>query len=303
MEAMMKKPALIAVLYCAAALAFGQQATDFTGGSLPLVTRGDFVLRGTQLVGYTGDAQNLSIPESLGLTEIGPSCFVDSYINTVVIPRGVRRIGRSAFASSYNLTTVTLPEGLTVIDDSAFSNCGNLMRVNIPAGIVAIGSSAFSNCNKLIVVNMPADVSYLSGTAMPNGLTVVYENSGRRAGPYTFLRGFNTWRYGTEPVHQALLLTPGLPINGSFRYSRENWYYFNTPAAGAIITVYTEGSSDTVMTVYDANGTVLAEDDDSGTDLNARISVVTAGGILYLKLVDYYGGSGNFQLHTAVEPL
>jgi hypothetical protein len=300
-----KKSALIVVLCCAAVLAFGQsaQVTDFTGGNTPLVTRGDFVLRGTQLVSYTGNAQNLSIPENLGITEIGPSCFNDSYITTVVIPRGVRRIGRNAFSSSYNLTTVTLPDDLLVIDDRAFSNCGNLLRVNIPAGIVAIGSYAFENCGKLVVVNMPLNITYLSGNAMPGGLTTVYENSGRRAGPYTFLRGFNTWRYGTEPVHQARLITPGSPVNDGFQYGGENWYYLNTPVNGALVTVYTEGSTDTVMTIYDAYGTEMGSDDDSGTDYNARLSVVGAGGILYIKLGSYGGESGNFQLHTAVEPL
>ncbi|MDR2135392.1 MAG: leucine-rich repeat protein [Treponema sp.] len=300
----MKKTALITALCCAAVLAFGQQVTDFTGGSTPLVRRGDFVLRGTQLVSYTGSAESLNIPGNLGITEIGPSCFVDSQISTVVIPQGVRRIGRNAFSSSYNLSNVSLPDSLQVIDDGAFSNCGSLLRVNIPAGIVAIGGYAFNECNKLLVVNMPENITYLSSNAMPGGLGIVYENSGRRAGPYTFMRGFGTWRYGTEPIHQAQLLASGVPVSGSFQLVSEIWYYFNVPANGAIITAYTEGSIDTVLTVYDANGSELEEDDDSGNDYNARVSVVASGGILYLKLRSYDGYSGGtYQLHTAVEPL
>jgi hypothetical protein len=301
-----KKLTLIIGLCCAAVLAFGQsgQVTDFTGGNLPLVTRGDFVLRGTQLVSYTGSTQNLNIPANLGITEIGPSCFIDnSYLTTVVIPQGVRRIGRNAFSSCYNLSSATLPDGLLVIDDSAFSNCGNLLRVNIPTGIVAIGSYAFSNCGKLTIVTMPANITYLSGNAMPGGLTTVYENYGRRSGAYNFVRGFNAWRYGTEPIHQAQLIASGTPANGSFQFAGENWYYVNIPAAGAIVTAYTESSLDTVMAIYDANGNLVEEDDDSGADGNARISVV-ATGILYIKLTLYGGGwGGNYQLYTVIESL
>jgi hypothetical protein len=298
---------MVAVLCCTAVFVFGQSGsvTDFTGGNTPLVTRGDFTLRGTQLVAYTGNARELTIPGNIGITEIGPSCFSDSYINSVIIPPGVRRIGRNAFSSSSNLTSVTLPDSLQVIDDNAFSYCGNLVRINIPAGIAAIGSNAFSNCNKLIVVTMPESIIYLSGSALPNNFTTAYENSGRKGGSYTFARGFNTWRFGTEPIHQAALITAGPPVNGSFQFANENWYYINVPAEGAIVTVYTEGSIDTVMTVYDGYGTELEEDDDSGSEYNARISVVSPGGILYIKL-RVYGGSGsreNYQLHTAIESL
>jgi hypothetical protein len=303
----MKRLSIIAVLCCTAVLAFGQNepVTDFTGRNTPLVTRGNFVLRGTQLVAYTGNDQNLVIPGNIGITEIGPSCFSDSYFSSVVIPQGVRRIGRNAFSSSYNLTSVTLPEGLQVIDDSAFSSCSNLIRINIPEGIAAIGNNAFNNCSKLIVVNVPQNIIYLSGSALPNNFTTAYENSGRRSGSYTFTRGFNTWRYGTEPIHQALPVSPGIPVTGSFQFTEENWYYINVPANGAIVTAYTEGPIDTVMTIYEENGTTLEEDDDSGTNYNARINVVSTGGMLYIK-VRSYDGSGsreNYQLHTAIEAL
>jgi hypothetical protein len=46
--------------------------TDFTTeGGTPLVTRGDYVLRGTVLVQYRGNAEAVIIPEDLGITEIG----------------------------------------------------------------------------------------------------------------------------------------------------------------------------------------------------------------------------------------
>ncbi|MDR1025123.1 MAG: leucine-rich repeat protein [Treponema sp.] len=304
----MKRLTIVAVLCCTAAFVFGQSGlvTDFTGGNVPLVTRGNFVLRGTQLVSYTGNERNLVIPEDLGISEIGPSCFTDSYLTSVVIPQGVRRIGRNAFSSSRNLASVTLPEGLLVIDDNAFSYCSNLIRINIPAGIAAIGNNAFNDCSRLIVVTMPENIIYLSGSALPNNFITAYENSGRRSGSYTFTRGFNAWRYGTEPIHQAQLITPGTPVSGSFQLTTENWYYLEVPAGGAIVMAHTEGSLDTVMTIYEGSGTTLDEDDDSGSGNNARINVVANEGMLYIKVRMYGGSSGSresYQLHTAVEAL
>ncbi|MDR1971621.1 MAG: leucine-rich repeat domain-containing protein [Treponema sp.] len=297
---------IFTLLFCgAAAVSFGQssQVTDFTGGNVNLVTRGDFVLRGTQLAAYTGRATELVIPGNLGITEIGESCFSHAGLVSVTIPQGVRRIGRGAFESCYALASVTLPAGLIVIDDRAFYRCSNLLRANIPAGILVIGAYAFYECNKLTVVNLPADITYIAGEAIPNGLSAAYDRAGRRAGTYNFVRGFNAWRYGTEPVHQALRITPGTPVTASFQNSSEQWYYLTIPEGGAIITVYTEGSIDTVLAIYDINGNEVDDDDDSGTDTNARINLVTAEGVLYLKVWNYYYSKGSCVVHAVIEAL
>ena len=62
----------------------------------------------------------------------------------VVIPEGVRKIGKAAFIDNKNLLSVTLPGSLTWIDDCAFSRCENLKSIQIPAGVETIGRCAFS---------------------------------------------------------------------------------------------------------------------------------------------------------------
>lgn len=78
------------------------------------------------------------------------------------------------------------------------------------------------------------------------------------------------------------VITPGTPI---FEVKRD--YYQVTVRAGTL-TVYTMGGSDTTIRVYDSSAQRLAEDDDSGTDYNARISITVPDGTYYI-LVGYAG--------------
>ena len=65
------------------------------------------------------------------------------YWTSVVIPDGVREIGRQAFYSLTWLQSVTLPDSLETIGDSAFANCVGLTNMPLPEGVRAIGKEAF----------------------------------------------------------------------------------------------------------------------------------------------------------------
>lgn len=52
----------------------------------------------------------------------------------VVIPQGVRSIGKEAFCYCHELTAVTIPETVTFIEEYAFAHCRNLTSINIPSG-------------------------------------------------------------------------------------------------------------------------------------------------------------------------
>ncbi|MDR2482626.1 MAG: hypothetical protein LBD08_03230 [Treponema sp.] len=74
-------------------------------------------------------------------------------------------------------------------------------------------------------------------------------------------------------------------------YDDIHYYRLEIPAEGGAMTVYTEGRTDTVLTLEDASGRVLSEDDDSGYDYNARISGVrVSGGTLYIMAATYDDG-------------
>ncbi len=71
-------------------------------------------------------------------------------ITDLVIPDGVRNIGKYAFYNCSKLTTITVPNGVISIGDSAFYGCVNLTLATIPDSVKNIGYDAFWGCYNLI---------------------------------------------------------------------------------------------------------------------------------------------------------
>gem|GEM_PF-362518 len=170
-----------------------QLVSDFRSvGSNSLITYSNYVVDGTILVSYTGKEQNVVIPSDLGITEIANAAFIGNYVNSVMIPNGVKNIGDSAFSNCSNLTDInvdgdnteyssidgvlfnkdkttlvsypvgkiqsdyTIPNSVANIRDFAFT--GNYVKsVMIPDGVKNIGNSAFSNCSNLTDINVDGD--------------------------------------------------------------------------------------------------------------------------------------------------
>jgi hypothetical protein len=82
-----------------------------------------------------------------------------------------------------------------------------------------------------------------------------------------------------------------------------DWYRLEIPAEGANLTVFTGGDSDTCLALYDGGGNALAEDDDSGSGENARISVDLPGGTVYIKVNLYQDDSSSavYTLQTRLQ--
>lgn len=85
------------------------------------------------------------------LTKDGQTLVVGC--RTSIIPKGVKKIGHSAFFGKYVQPFLELPDGVEKIEDSAFQNCQGLSSVIIPASIKEIGSMAFAQCSNLSTVN------------------------------------------------------------------------------------------------------------------------------------------------------
>jgi hypothetical protein len=71
----------------------------------------------------------------------------------IVIPKGVKRIGVSAFEDCTSLETVIIPDGVTSIDAMAFDSCMYLTSVVIPTSVANIGYAAFRNCYSLRTIS------------------------------------------------------------------------------------------------------------------------------------------------------
>nr|WP_235899154.1 leucine-rich repeat domain-containing protein [Suipraeoptans intestinalis] len=62
-------------------------------------------------------------------------------LKTVIIPKGIRKIGRGAFGGQA-IETLSLPEGLQEIDASAFKG-NHLSSLALPGTVTKVGNSAF----------------------------------------------------------------------------------------------------------------------------------------------------------------
>ena len=77
-----------------------------------------------------------------------------------------------------------------------------------------------------------------------------------------------------------------------------NWFSLGIPGGGGVMLVKTSGGLDMLMELYDAQGRKLAEDDDSGDGGNALISMPLQAGQYFIKLYEYEGNRGIYQLEA-----
>jgi len=114
--------------------------------------------------------KDLVIPN--GVKSIGKRAFADWIeLNSVVIPDSVTSIGEEAFQNN-NLSSITIPDGITEIPDGAFM-WNNLSSVSLPDSLIRIGRDAFSS-NNLTEIDIPGSVKFIGGDAFNyNNLTEV----------------------------------------------------------------------------------------------------------------------------------
>lgn len=69
-------------------------------------------------------------------------------LSTVILPSGLKEIGKCTFYECTALSEIVLPDGLEIIDDDAFYRSG-LVSVSTPQSLKTIGMYAFFSCNSL----------------------------------------------------------------------------------------------------------------------------------------------------------
>lgn len=102
---------------------------------------GNLYTEGGKILKY---ACNNTIAE--GTLHIGTNAFLNSRIESVVIPESVQEIGNNAFIRCKNLKSIQFQgQNLVKIGDRAFEGCENLEAVNIPSSVLQIGAQAFKS--------------------------------------------------------------------------------------------------------------------------------------------------------------
>ena len=142
--------------------------------SISVAVKEPWITSGPSLSHYFGLGGTVTFPETLAVTEIGQFAFSnydyvpkteddeiseevpettkmwylgDDTIEEVIIPEGVEKIGRFAFANLTALRRVVLPSTLTTIDYGAFAGCTSLVSVEGIGNVKFINEQAFMNCN------------------------------------------------------------------------------------------------------------------------------------------------------------
>lgn len=123
------------------------------------------------LVGYSGDATTIEIPETVSVTGSETKLYTVTAVgyennSNITTPlkgnsalqqitfaenSAVKSIDKEAFAGCSGLRTIDLTnaEGLETIGNSAFRNCYDLTTVSFPGSITKIDGNAFANCVSL----------------------------------------------------------------------------------------------------------------------------------------------------------
>ncbi|NLY72264.1 MAG: leucine-rich repeat domain-containing protein [Tissierellia bacterium] len=102
----------------------------------------DLVLEGDTLIGYSGNAKTISLPE------------------------GIKKIGKEAFMQVEGLIRVKLPASLEEIEEAAFIGTG-LKQVKFKEGLKKIGDKAFSGAS-LVDLALPSSIESLGERSFPS---------------------------------------------------------------------------------------------------------------------------------------
>ena len=120
-------------------------------------------------------------------------------------------------------------------------------------------------------------------------------------GPYRIMSSFLDDRTGQDLPNtsrpQAALLKTNQAITVSFTGKMCRWFYYEVTKYGTF-TIFTEGSLDTQLYLWDRYGNLIVKDDDSGGERNAKISRNLNPGIYFIDLCEHRSRTGSTSLHA-----
>ena len=126
--------------------------------------------------------------------------------------------------------------------------------------------------------------------------------SGDESGPYRLLASFTSVPADTEPNtdrSSAVDLKLWEPVPLFLRTPGESrWYRYDLTKPESLLIVETSGRLDTMLTIYDDRGRVIANDDDSGEGNNAWLLIRRGRGTVFIEVTAYR--VGGTTLHAEV---
>lgn len=87
--------------------------------------------------------------------------FIAQEADKVILPEGLKVIGKNLFQGRNQLKSVSIPESVEWIEAEAFKNCSCLEKITLPDNIKGIDSYAFYGCKSLKAIMLPDSVTSL----------------------------------------------------------------------------------------------------------------------------------------------
>lgn len=152
-------------------LTIGEHVADISGGSFVGCTSLTTVYYNAYRCTKPGEKDNFAFQNCPALskvvlgdnvTAVPEYAFAGLTALTTVEWGGATEIGKGAFMDS-GLESVVIPEGVTAIKAEAFKNCASLKSVTIPNSVKEIDATAFEGCTALKTVIYNAENAKVSG--------------------------------------------------------------------------------------------------------------------------------------------
>ncbi len=124
-----------------------------------------------------------------GVKIIGKRAFAFcNFLTNIIIPESVTNIGEHAFSECHSLKSINIPDSVTRIGYSAFKSCGCLTSISIPPSVTTIEDGTFLCCHSLRNINIPDTVTSIEDYAfsecnslkninIPNGVTRIGDSA------------------------------------------------------------------------------------------------------------------------------
>jgi len=133
---------------------------------------------------------------------------------------------------------------------------------------------------------------------------VLLRGYGDSSGSYRIFASFESMTAVTSTNisrSTAATLSLGEAITVFFTRGQSRWFVYQVTRTGIVtFVVQTRGNIDTLLLLYDNQGNLIEEDDDSGDGENARITTRLNAGTYYIEAKEYSGGSGRCTISAEI---
>ena len=231
------------------------------------------------------DGETLVIPK--GVKRISEDAFEGSgteYIHKIILPNTVTAIGAGAF-SGRNIREIEIPDSVKSMGKHVFTDCRQLKKIKLSRNLKAIPEFAFADCRSLKQITIPQNVKEIGMEAFFNCIRLkdmVVPSSMKKAAykSLSYLDGVVI--HGTKGTYLEEVLEESTEDDGKATFKV---LAMNKKTAHIKVkqSISLNVGTDTALTKWKSSNTAIATVSDSGKVTGKKEGTVTIIGTLYGK--------------------